>query len=333
MNAEQSLAIMKALADESRLAIVSSLLEHPQYVEELAKRHALAPSTVSFHLKKLEQAGLISSRKEQYYVMVAANEPVLDTTLKELVAACATGKALQDERIDAYRAKVIATFFPHGMLEKLPAQHKKRLIVLEQFALRFEAGRRYSETEVTGLIRPLFDDYCAIRRFLVDEGMIRRDDGSYWREAGAAEAAPLPVPKAAKPESAATQASRGRRAELKRACKEQRPAMGIYQIRNKINGKLFVDGSTNLAGSKTSREFQLRMGKIPSSPVLQKELAAYGAEAFEVTVLEELPPPRPGEQAERLLRAAKLRWQEKLQPFGDHGYNNRKGFEREKELP
>ncbi len=66
MKAEQSLAIMKALADESRLAIVNSLLEHSQYVEEIAKRHDLAPSTVSFHLKKLEQAGLVKSRKEQY---------------------------------------------------------------------------------------------------------------------------------------------------------------------------------------------------------------------------------------------------------------------------
>jgi DNA-binding transcriptional ArsR family regulator len=63
MKTEQSLAIMKALADKSRLAIVNSLLERSQYVEEIAKRHGLAPSTVSFHLRKLEQAGLVHSRK------------------------------------------------------------------------------------------------------------------------------------------------------------------------------------------------------------------------------------------------------------------------------
>jgi DNA-binding transcriptional regulator YhcF (GntR family) len=332
MNADQSLAIIKALADESRLAIVSSLLEQPQYVEELAKRHALAPSTVSFHLKKLEQAGLISSRKEQYYVVVTANEPLLDTTLKELVTVCATGKALQDERIDAYRAKVIATFFPHGVLEKLPSQHKKRLIVLEQFALCFEAGRHYTEAEVTGLIRPLFDDYCTVRRLLVDEGMIRRDDSSYWRVAHDAEAALVvrPRQKAPQSESAHGDKLRERRAELKRVYKESRPAMGIYQIRNTFNGKLFIDSSKNLLGTKTRLEFQLRMGKILSSPALQKELATYGAAAFEVSVLEELPSPQPGEQRERLLIAAKLRWQEQLQPFDEQGYNSRKGFEREK---
>lgn len=325
MNAEQGLAIMKALADESRLSIVSSLLERPQYVEEIAKRHALAPSTVSFHLKKLEQAGLISSRKEQYYVVVSANEPLLDATLKELVAVCATGKALQDERLDEYRRKVIATFFPHGVLEKLPAQHKKRLIVLELFALRFAAGQRYSEAEVTALIRPLYDDYCTVRRLLVDEGMIRRDDAGYWREAGGTEAAPLPLPQGSSGET-----SRERRARLKRTYLESRPAMGVYQIRNKVNGKLFIDSSTNLAGTRTSREFQLRMGKIPSSPSLQKELSAFGAAAFEVNILEELKEPQPGQRVEQLLLALKLRWLEQVQPFGDRGYNSLKQFERER---
>ncbi len=182
MEPAQSLAIMKALADQSRLAIVNSLLERPHYVEELAKRHALAPSTVSFHLRKLEQAGLISSRKEQYYVVVAANGAIFDTTLRQLVAAAPANRAVQEERIDAYRRKVLESFFRHGRLEKLPAQHKKRLIVLEQFAARFEAGRRYGEAEVTDLISSLFADYCTIRRLLVDEGLICREGTSYWRK-------------------------------------------------------------------------------------------------------------------------------------------------------
>lgn len=328
MNAEQSLVIMKALADASRLAIVNSLLEQPQYVEELAKRHALAPSTVSFHLKKLEQAGLISSRKEQYYVVVAVNRPFFETTLQEIVAAAPGGKELQDERIDEYRRKVIDTFFHNGMLEKLPAQHKKRLIVLEQFALRFEPGRRYSETEVTGLIRPLFDDYCTVRRLLVDEGIIHRNGANYWRDTMTKIAAPpATVAPAAKP---ARQASE--RAELKRQYKESRPDMGVYQIICTANGRLFIDSSKNLEGSRTSRLFQLKMGKIPSSHELQKDLTAFGADKFEFTILEVLAQPEPGANIDRLLTALKLRWQEKLQPFGERGYNSLKGFQRESGL-
>ena len=80
MDTEQSISIMKALADKSRLAIINSLLEQSQYVEEIAKRHALATSTVSFHLRKLEKAGLVISHKEQYYVVFQANRSKFDTT-------------------------------------------------------------------------------------------------------------------------------------------------------------------------------------------------------------------------------------------------------------
>jgi len=327
MDAKQSIAIMKALADESRLAIINSLLEQSQYAEEIAKRHALAPSTVSFHLKKLEQAGLISIRKEQYYVVVEANEPLFYTTLKEIVSASPGRKDIQNERIDEYHRKVLATFFRHGTLEKLPAQHKKRLIVLEQFALRFEPDRRYSELEVTGLIRPLFDDYCTVRRLLVDEGMIRREGTSYWREANEGNQSIQPViPKQTTP----PRSDKGR-AEIKRQYKESRPDMGVYQIRNKVNGKIYIDSSKNLEGTRTSRLFQLKMGKIVFNHELQKDLTSFGSEIFEFSIVDVLPTPEPGENVEQLLIGLKLHWIDKLQPFGDQGYNNRKGFEREQE--
>lgn len=328
MNAQQSLAIMKALADVSRIAIVNSLLDRSQYVEEIASRHALAPSTVSFHLKKLEQAGLVSSRKEQYYVVVNANEPLFDTTLRQLVIASAPGeKVLQDERFDAYRTRVLETFFRHGRLEKLPAQHKKRLIVLEQFVVKFEPGRRYGEPEVNGLIKPLFDDYCTLRRLLVDEGMIRRDGATYWREENNCRPA-VPPPQAQVP---AAKKGAGVRAEMKRLFKQQHdPDMGVYQLRNRANGKIYIDSSNNLEGTRTSKMFQLKMGKAVFSPELQNDLREFGADQFEFSVLEVLPKPQPGDNIERLLTGLKLKWQEKLQPFGEKGYNSLKGYERER---
>lgn len=329
MNAEQSLAIMKALSDESRLAIVNSLLQQSQYVEEIAKRHALAPSTVSFHLKKLEQAGLVSSRKEQYYVVINANEPLFDITLRQIVSAAPDKKDLQDERIGEYRRKVLETFFRHGRLEKLPAQHKKKLIVLEQFALMFEPEHRYSELDANALIKPLFDDYCTIRRLLVDEAMVKRDGSTYWREErkdGQKDvAADIP-----KPPQKKVNVNVNERTEMKKLYKQQySPDMGIYQIRNRVNGKIYIDSSNNLAGTETSRMFQLRMGKVVFNPLLQKDLNEFGADNFEFTVLEVLPTPKPSDNIVQLLTGMKLNWQEKLQPFGELGYNNRKGFERE----
>ena len=331
MNTEQSIALLKALADKSRLAIVSSLLEKTQYVEEIAKRHGLAPSTVSFHLRKLEQAGLVRSRKEQYYVVIEANDAVFDTTLRQIVAAAPVPRELQEQRMAEYRDKVLEAFFRRGRLEKLPAQHKKRRIVLEQFALRFEPGRRYAEQEVTGLIQPLFDDYCTIRRLLVDEGLLRREGTSYWREQNAAAIPEAPTRPAQGPRPTREPMKENRRKEIIRSYKETTPPMGVFQIRCTSNERLYVAASRNLEGERNSRLFQLRMGKIVFSPELQKDLQQYGADAFEFSVLAVLDPPQPGEDVELQLAALELQWLEKLQPFGERGYNNRRRFERDLE--
>jgi DNA-binding transcriptional regulator YhcF (GntR family) len=328
MQTDQSVAVMKALADQSRLAIVNSLLERSQCVEEIAQRHALAPSTVSFHLKKLEQAGLVSSRKEQYYAVFRANDAMLDTTLRQIIAASSTGKEMQDGRMAAHRHRVLETFFRHGRLEKLPAQQKKRRIVLEQFALRFAPHRRYSEQEVTALIQPLFDDYCTIRRLLVDEGLIRRDRDAYWREQQTALPAEPTVDMVSHGKGAAPVSEQTRRAEIKRIYRQDIPEMGIYQIRNKVNGRIYLGSSRNLAGTRSSRLFQLRMGTVVFSRELQQDLTACGAASFEFSVLAVLEPPEPGDNIEQALAALELHWLEKLQPFGPRGYNSEAYYRR-----
>ena len=67
MTQENALKIFKSLSDMSRLRIIQSLTKGDMYTELLAERLSLTPSTVSFHMKKLEDAGLVVPRKEQYY--------------------------------------------------------------------------------------------------------------------------------------------------------------------------------------------------------------------------------------------------------------------------
>jgi hypothetical protein len=211
----------------------------------------------------------------------------------------------------------------------LPAQHKKRRIVLEQFALRFEVGHRYSEQEVTGLIMPFFDDYCTIRRLLVDEGLIRRDGACYWREGQPGDSAVIqPLPSAAADETGKVHTG-SVRSMIKRMYKQNRPDMGVYQIRNTVNGRIYVGSSTNLEGIRNSRLFQLRMGKVVFSRELQKDLDEFGAGNFEFSVLEVLEKVEPGVKSDRTLAALHLRWLEKLQPFGARGYNSAKAYQRD----
>ena len=70
----------------------------------------------------------------------------------------------------------------------MPAKRSRRLVVLDHVARVFEPGRRYPEAEVNVLLRAFYDDYAALRRYLVDEGFLARKDGQYWRSGGSVEA-------------------------------------------------------------------------------------------------------------------------------------------------
>ena len=51
----------------------------------------------------------------------------------------------QKQREDAYREKVIKTFFEYGKLKAIPAQRKKQRICLEEISKAFTAGKKYDE--------------------------------------------------------------------------------------------------------------------------------------------------------------------------------------------
>jgi ArsR family transcriptional regulator len=174
-----TLKIFKALADESRLNIINALNGKPYYVEELAERINLSSSTISFHLKKLEEAGLVYSSKEQYYVNYYLRKELLELPLKEMLKVKIKVKNEEDERMEKYRKKVVDSFFEYGKLKSLPVQRKKRRIILEEIFRAFEAEKDYTEREVNLLIADFHDDFCTIRRDMISEKLLERNNGIY----------------------------------------------------------------------------------------------------------------------------------------------------------
>ncbi len=79
---------------------------------------------------------------------------------------------------------ILQRFFRDGRLLSVPRQQTKRRVVLDHVAASFEPGVRYSESEVNEKLRPVYDDYVALRRYLIDEGFLGRDAGIYWRIGG-----------------------------------------------------------------------------------------------------------------------------------------------------
>ena len=181
MTQENALKIFKSLSDMSRLRIVQSLTRGDMYTELLAERLKLTPSTVSFHMKKLEEAGLVISHKEQYYTVYSLNRKLLETTLFEVAASEPEQIDEQQKREEEYRRKVMDAFFEYGRLRSIPVQRKKKLICYEVIAEQFVPGKVYSEKELNEIISRFHEDYCTIRRDMIGEGILRRDGSEYVR--------------------------------------------------------------------------------------------------------------------------------------------------------
>ncbi len=113
------------------------------------------------------------------------------------------------------------------------------------------------------------------------------------------------------------------RKALTRQYKETRRPMGVYQVRNTVNGKLLIGVSVDLLSMLNRQQSQLRMGGHPNRE-LQKEWAEFGPEAFEFQILDTLTPPETaGYNPKDDLRALEELWLDKLSPFGERGYNAR----------
>jgi hypothetical protein len=79
---------------------------------------------------------------------------------------------------------VLRAFVRDGRLISMPAMRSKRQVVLEHIAACFEPGVKYPERAVDAILRAWFEDYVSLRRYLIDEDLMAREDGVYWRSGG-----------------------------------------------------------------------------------------------------------------------------------------------------
>jgi hypothetical protein len=80
--------------------------------------------------------------------------------------------------------RMLRAYFSDGRLTVMPRSGKRRHLVLEHIVQLFEPGQRYAEAEVNLVLRQVWDDVAALRRYLVDAALLDRADGVYWRIGG-----------------------------------------------------------------------------------------------------------------------------------------------------
>jgi len=180
---EELVAFFKALADANRLKIVGLLAQQPYSVEQLAAILHLRPSTVSHHLSKLSDVGLVSAKADSYYNVYQLEEEKLQQT-RLLFSQQDLAAVVEDVDLDAYERKVVEDYsLPDGRLKTIPSQRKKLEAVLGYVTKSFEPGVHYSEKQVNEILARFHDDTATLRRELVGYGLMDREGGGreYWR--------------------------------------------------------------------------------------------------------------------------------------------------------
>lgn len=175
--------ILRSLADPERLGIAGALAREELSPSLLSERLDIPLARVRRHLNRLTATGVVRLKDDRATYRL---DPETLRWAAEQVGpprdpGLALGAANEDE------ATVLRTFFRDGRLTEIPMKASKRRIVLERIAIEFDAGTRYEEREVNGILGRFHTDHAALRRSLVDEGFLTRDHGIYWRTGGRVE--------------------------------------------------------------------------------------------------------------------------------------------------
>lgn len=180
---DELLSFFKALSDANRLKIIGLLAQGNYSVEELAAMLDLRPPTVSHHLSRLSEVGLVSARAESYYNVYRLETNYLEQMAQRLLAEETLPAVAEGVDLDAYDRQVVENYtLPDGRLRQIPTKRKKFEAILRYVVQAFEPGKRYSEEEVNEILGQVNEDTAMLRRGLVDYQMMDREsDGTaYW---------------------------------------------------------------------------------------------------------------------------------------------------------
>ncbi|MBK8822872.1 MAG: GIY-YIG nuclease family protein [Anaerolineales bacterium] len=111
------------------------------------------------------------------------------------------------------------------------------------------------------------------------------------------------------------------RKDIHREYKERSIPAGVYQVKNKINGRILLGSSLNLEGPLNRHKFMLKIGSH-TNKALQKDWDEFGPDGFVFEILEEVKiKDDPNFNLKDELTLLEQIWLEELQPFGERGYN------------
>lgn len=170
----------KALADPNRMRLMLLLSQGEMNGQMLADKLNLSQPTVTHHAAKLREAGLIKERRDKNTIYFTLYPYLIKEHAEASLNFIFKGESTMVETDSKQKLKdsVMKNFFTkEGRLRSIPAQYKKKLIVLQHLVEQLEKGRKYQEKEINEFIKQYHEDYATIRReFIMHDFMYREEE-------------------------------------------------------------------------------------------------------------------------------------------------------------
>ncbi|WP_211745850.1 metalloregulator ArsR/SmtB family transcription factor [Paenibacillus sp. Marseille-Q4541] len=172
----------KALADPTRMRILLILSQGEMNGQKLAERLNLSQPTVTHHAAKLREVGLIKERRDKNTIYFSLYPYFIKQHAEASLNFIFKGKNEVEEMDPNQKLKesVMRNFFSkEGKLRSIPAQYKKKLIVLQHMVEQLDKGKKYEEKEINEFIKGYHEDFATLRREFIMHEFMYRENGVY----------------------------------------------------------------------------------------------------------------------------------------------------------
>ncbi|KGP92162.1 ArsR family transcriptional regulator [Pontibacillus chungwhensis BH030062] len=171
----------KVVGDPTRIRIISLLKLGPLHGQAIANKLGLKPPTITHHVAKLKQIGIVYQRRDKNTIYFYLDQKKLKASANAILQIGEVTNVRPEMNIeDKDKLSVVKNFFDtDGSLKQIPSQRKKKLVVLAYLVRGIETGKVYEEKEINEYIKQFHEDYATIRREWVMNHFMYRENNKY----------------------------------------------------------------------------------------------------------------------------------------------------------
>jgi hypothetical protein len=177
---EKVMDFFKAFSNIDRLKIAGLLAVEALSPGQAASRLGMRDKDTMNHISYLAHFGYLKEVGNAYQLDIDA----FNKLSRQVLEGSQPRSKVEDFEGEDFERKVLKDFITaDGRLKAIPSQQKKLLIVLRHIVSKFEPGVQYPEKQVNEMLRRYHPDSASLRRYLIDQGLLQRENNIYWRTA------------------------------------------------------------------------------------------------------------------------------------------------------